>query len=75
MDNLIELEPAAVASSKPETVPTPLEQIFQLLVGKHITYSLCAVATLGVADHMTATPRAVGELALQVGAQPDFLIA
>ena len=41
--------------------------------GKHITYGLCAVATLGVADHMTATPRPVGELARQVGAQPDFL--
>jgi hypothetical protein len=73
MNNLMELETAAVDSSKPETAPSPLEQIFQLLVGKHITYGLCAVATLGVADHMTATPRPVDELALQVGAQPDFL--
>jgi hypothetical protein len=73
MDNVLELEPAAVAAAKPETAPTPLEQIFQLLVGKHITYGLCAVATLGVADHMTDTPRPVGELARQVGAKPDFL--
>ncbi len=72
MNNVLELETAAVAA-KPAITPSPLEQIFQLMVGKHISYSLSAVATLGVADHMSATPKPIDELAFAVGAQPDFL--
>ena len=48
MNNVLELETAAVAA-KPAITPSPLEQMFQLMVGKHISYSLSAVATLGVA--------------------------
>lgn len=73
MNNVLEVDAAAIAAAKPETAPSPLEQIFQLLVGKHITYSLTAVAKLGVADHMSGTPKHVAELAQIVGAQPDFL--
>ena len=74
MDNLLELETAIYPAAKPESGPSPLEQIFQLLVGKHITYGLTAVANLGVADHMTATrPKSIDDLALEVGAQPEFL--
>src|SRR5690348_9886155 len=72
MNNVLELETAAVAA-KPAITPSPLEQMFQLMVGKHISYSLSAVATLGVADHMSVTPKPVDELAFAVGAQPDFL--
>jgi hypothetical protein len=67
MNNVLEAEDAAIAPAK------PLEQIFQLLVGKHITYGLCAVATLGVADHMNGTPKTINELAQTVGAEPAFL--
>jgi DNA-binding IscR family transcriptional regulator len=45
----------------------------QLLFEKHITYSLSAVARLGVADHMSEYPVSVEKLAQQVGAQPAAL--
>jgi hypothetical protein len=73
MNSVLELETAALAAAKPEARPSPPEQIFQLLVGKHITYGLSAIATLGVADQMSATPKNVDELALAVGAQPGPL--
>jgi hypothetical protein len=63
MNDVLELETAAAAAAKPEIAPSPLEQIFQLLVGKHITYSLTAVARLEVADHMSRTPKSVDQLA------------
>lgn len=70
---MLELETAAAEAARPEAAPSPLEQIFQLLVGKHITYSLTAVARLGVADHMSGAPKSIDELSQIVGAQPDFL--
>src|SRR3954463_3614122 len=73
MNSVLELETAALAAAKPEARPSPPEQTFQLLVGKHITYGLSAIATLGVADQMSATPKNVDELALAVGAQPGPL--
>jgi hypothetical protein len=73
MSNVLDLETAAVAAANHEIAPSPLEQIFQLMVGKHITYSLTAVARLGVADHMSGALNSVDELAQIVGAQPDFL--
>jgi hypothetical protein len=37
--------------------------IGQLLFGKQMTYCLSGVARFGVADHMSATPMAVEEIA------------
>jgi hypothetical protein len=45
----------------------------QMLFGKHVTYSLSAVARLGVADHMDSTPVSVDRLAAQVGAHGPSL--
>ncbi|MFL6417014.1 MAG: methyltransferase [Bryobacteraceae bacterium] len=45
-----------------EQVPPPLA-LMQMLFGKHLTYCLSAVARLGVADHMTAGPVHVEQLA------------
>jgi len=48
-------------------------KLMQLLFGKQITYSIAAVARLGVADHMSATPVAIELLAEKVGAQTPSL--
>jgi hypothetical protein len=37
----------------PKEAPPPNAVLMQLLFGKQITYSLAAVARLGVADHMS----------------------
>lgn len=50
-----------------------MEQMFQLLIGKHVTYGISAVARLGVADYMSQTPKNIDELAAGVGAQSAFL--
>lgn len=47
--------------------------LMRLLLGKHITYSLSAIARLGVADHMNGTPEPVAELAAKVGAHAPSL--
>lgn len=73
MDNLLEIDEIELVQGEGTRSPSPLEQVFQLLVGKHIAYALSAVATLGVADHLGAKPVAVEDLASRVGAQPDFL--
>ncbi len=55
------------------TEPASSEALFQLLFGKHITYSLSAVARLGVADHMSAAPVAIENLAAATGAHAPSL--
>jgi len=53
--------------------PRPHEVIVQLLFGKHIAYSVSAMARLGVADQMGDYPADIDTLAQKVGAQPDAL--
>jgi O-methyltransferase domain len=45
----------------------------RLLFGKQMTYCLSGVARLGVADHMSATPTAVEEIADKTGAHAPSL--
>jgi hypothetical protein len=47
--------------------------MMQLLFGKQITYSLAAIARLGVADHMGATPISIETLAEKVDAHGPSL--
>jgi O-methyltransferase domain len=56
----------------PET-PPPNAVLMQLLFGKQITYSLAAVARLGVADHMSRHFTLVDEIAGKVAAHPAAL--
>ncbi|MEM7399495.1 MAG: methyltransferase [Pseudomonadota bacterium] len=58
---------------KPATTPDPQQILWQLLSGKQLTYSLSGVARLGVADHMSATPKPVEEIAEAVGAHAPSL--
>jgi len=51
----------------------PAAVMTQLLFGKHIAYSISAVARLGVADHMTDEPVGLEKLAAGIGAQPAAL--
>lgn len=55
------------------TALPPSARLMQLLFGKQIAYSIAAVARLGVADHMSATPVSIDLLAEKVGAQTDSL--
>jgi hypothetical protein len=55
------------------TALSPGAKLMQLLFGKQITYSIAAVARLGVADHMSATPVSIDLLAEKVGAQTPSL--
>lgn len=57
----------------PEETPPPNAVLMQLLFGKQITYSLAAVARLGVADHMGRYFSSVDELAEKVAAHPAAL--
>jgi hypothetical protein len=68
---LSQIEDRAVAANT-ETAP-PAAVMLQLLFGKHITYSISAVARLGIADHMDEGPVDVDKLALEVGAEPAAL--
>jgi hypothetical protein len=56
----------------PET-PPPNAALMQLLFGKQITYSLAAIARLGVADHMSKHFTPVDEIAGKVAAHPATL--
>jgi hypothetical protein len=47
--------------------------LMQMLFGKHITYCISAVARLGVADHMAATPVQIDRLAEQTGSHAPSL--
>jgi O-methyltransferase domain len=61
-----------VVATEPAGLPAPAV-FLQLLLGKHITYSLSAVARLGVADHMDTAPTGVDELARKTGAHVPSL--
>jgi Rod binding domain-containing protein len=52
-----------MTQSAPEKLTPPTAVLMQLLFGKQITYSLAAVARLGVADHMSRQFSSVDELA------------
>jgi hypothetical protein len=59
-----------------ELVPTALAPdvaLMQLMFGKQITYSLAAMARLGIADHMSATPISIETLAEKVDAHGPSL--
>ena len=53
--------------------PEPQALLGQLLFGKQIAYCLSGVARLGVADHMSAEPRNVDDLAARCGAHGPTL--
>src|SRR6476659_6936835 len=58
----------------PVTAPLPPDAVMmQLLFGKQVTYSLAAMARLGVADQMGATSSSVDVLAGKVGAHAPSL--
>jgi hypothetical protein len=57
----------------PKEAPPPNAVLMQLLFGKQITYSLAAVARLGVADHMSDDFTSVDEIAEKVAAHPAAL--
>jgi hypothetical protein len=59
-------------STAPQAVP-PFAQILQMVVGGWISSAVAALARLGVADHMDATPRSAEEIAPKVGARPELL--
>jgi hypothetical protein len=61
-----------VDNSAPTPMP-PDAAMMQLLFGKQITYSLAAMARLGIPDHMGATPISVDTLAESVGAKAPSL--
>lgn len=60
-------------NDSPATEMDAAANLLRLLLGKHITYSLSAVARLGVADHMNGGPVPVAELAAKVGAHHPSL--
>jgi hypothetical protein len=62
-----------MTQSAPEKLTPPTAVLMQLLFGKQITYSLAAVARLGVADHMSRQFSSVDELAEKVAAHPPAL--
>jgi hypothetical protein len=56
-----------------ENAPPPFAQVLRLIFGKWISGAVCALARLGVADHIDDTPRSAEEIAPLVGAQADLL--
>lgn len=59
--------------SNPAAPLPPDGQLMQILMSKALTYTTSAIARLGVADHMTETPRPVAEIAAAAGVKPDLL--
>lgn len=51
----------------------PDGHLMQLLMGKVTTYTLSAMARLGIADHMAAEPQPVGEIGAAAGVKPELL--
>jgi hypothetical protein len=73
METVMEVatEPSAVSPVVADA--NPQELMLRLMFGKHITYSLSAVARLGVADHMNGTPSELEDLARRTGAHAPSL--
>lgn len=53
--------------------PPPFAQTLQLILGGWISSAVCALARLGVPDHVSDTPKSAEEIAPLVGAKPDLL--
>jgi hypothetical protein len=53
--------------------PPPFAQTLSLILGGWISSAVCALARLGVPDHIDDTPRSAEEIAPLVGAKPDLL--
>ena len=51
----------------------PAAKLMSLISGYIMTQAVAVVAELGIADHLAAGPRSVGELAEHSGADPDAL--
>src|ERR1700761_2804254 len=60
-------------SAAVEAYAAPAPATLLLLFGKHVSYSVSAVARLGVADHMGDAPMDIETLAGRVGAQAPAL--
>src|SRR5690349_13855359 len=73
MGTVMELaaEPKAVSPAASEG--NPQELMLRLMFGKHVTYSLSAVARLGVADQMTRAASDIEDLARRTGAHAPSL--
>lgn len=68
METTLEMAKAPAPTQLP-----PDAALFQLIFGKVLTYSVTALARLGVADHMGEEPAAVEDLAAASGAHPGAL--
>lgn len=49
------------------------QQLLGLLAGKMVSATICTLARIGLADHLTEGPRPVSELATATGTDPDML--
>jgi hypothetical protein len=67
----METTQSELANRQPQQPPDAA--FLQLLFGKHIAYSLSAVARLGVADHINGAPEAIETLAAKTNAKPELL--
>jgi hypothetical protein len=73
METVMELSTEPKAASPAAAEVNPQELMLRLMFGKHITYSLSAVARLGVADHMNGAPSELEDLARRTGAHAPSL--
>src|SRR4051812_30162040 len=48
-------------------------QVLQTLLGQWTSSAVCALAKLGIPDHVQAGPKSAAELASEIGAQPELL--
>ena len=51
----------------------PHAEVLSIIISQWTSSAVCALAELGVPDHLESGPRSVEELAEAVGAQPDLL--
>ena len=56
-----------------EKTPPPFAQVLQLILGKWVSGAVCALAKLGVPDHIDDKPRSAEEVAAKIGAKPELL--
>lgn len=72
MTNTMTLPAAQFNPMQAASLP-PEAQIFQLLMGRTLSFSLSAIAALGVTDHMGTEPTGVEDLAARTGAHAPSL--